>query len=73
MVARHGRRDRRAGLHHAHPVVGRRRAMFANRSGLQAATLRNVLLGWVLTVPATVLLGSVLFAASLYAILSFAD
>jgi len=47
--------------------------MFANRSGLQAATLRNVLLGWVLTVPATVLLGSVLFAASLYAILSFAD
>ena len=47
-------------------------AMFANRSGLQAATLRNILLAWVLTVPATVLLGSVLFAAGLYVALSFA-
>jgi PiT family inorganic phosphate transporter len=46
-------------------------AMFANRSGLQAATLRNILLAWVLTVPATVLLGSVLFAAGLYVALSF--
>jgi PiT family inorganic phosphate transporter len=46
--------------------------MFANRSGLQAATLRNILLAWVLTVPACVLLGSVLFAASLYVVLSLA-
>jgi PiT family inorganic phosphate transporter len=47
-------------------------AMFANRSGLQAATLRNIVLAWVLTVPACVLLGSVLFAASLYVVLRFA-
>ena len=43
--------------------------MFANRSGLQAATLRNIVLAWVLTVPACMLLGSVLFAASLYVVL----
>jgi PiT family inorganic phosphate transporter len=47
-------------------------AMFANRSGLQSATLRNIVLAWVLTVPACVLLGSVLFSASLYVVLSFA-
>jgi PiT family inorganic phosphate transporter len=41
-------------------------AMFAGHSGLQAATLRNILLAWVLTVPACMLLGSVLFAASLF-------
>lgn len=41
-------------------------AMFAGRSGLQAGTLRNILLAWVLTVPACMLLGSVLFAASLF-------
>jgi PiT family inorganic phosphate transporter len=41
-------------------------AMYASRSGLQAATLRNILLAWVLTVPACMLLGSVLFAASLF-------
>jgi PiT family inorganic phosphate transporter len=44
-------------------------AMFANRSGLQAETLRNIILAWVLTVPACVLLGSVLFAARLTVIL----
>jgi PiT family inorganic phosphate transporter len=44
-------------------------AMYANRSGLQAATLRNIVLAWVLTLPACVLLGSVLFAASLFAVL----
>ncbi len=43
--------------------------MFANHSGLQAATLRNIVLAWVLTVPACMLLGSVLFAASLYVVL----
>ncbi|HSI01288.1 MAG TPA: inorganic phosphate transporter [Reyranella sp.] len=41
-------------------------AMFAGRSGLQAATLRNILLAWVLTVPACMLLGSLLFASSLF-------
>ena len=39
--------------------------MFANRSGLQAATLRNILLAWVLTLPVCVLLGSMLFAFGL--------
>ena len=45
--------------------------MFANRTGLQSATLRNILLAWVLTVPACMLLGSVIFAASLYVVLRF--
>jgi inorganic phosphate transporter, PiT family len=44
-------------------------AMFANRSGLQKATMRNILLAWVLTVPACMLLGSLLFAASLFVFL----
>ena len=44
-------------------------AMFANHSGLQKATMRNILLAWVLTVPACMLLGSVLFAASLFVFL----
>ncbi len=39
--------------------------MFANRSGLQAATLRNILLAWVLTVPACVFLGAGLFGAAI--------
>jgi PiT family inorganic phosphate transporter len=43
--------------------------MYANRSGLQRDTLRNIVLAWVLTVPATMLLGSVLFAASLFVVL----
>src|SRR5271168_5108198 len=36
--------------------------MAANRSGLQADTLRNLLLAWVLTLPVTVLLGAGIFA-----------
>ena len=44
--------------------------MFANRSGLQRDTLRNILLAWVLTVPACMLLGSVLFAGFLHLILN---
>jgi len=36
--------------------------MAANRSGLQAATLRNLLLAWVLTLPVTVLMGAGIFA-----------
>jgi PiT family inorganic phosphate transporter len=43
--------------------------MFANRSGLQRETLRNIVLAWVLTVPACMVLGSVLFAASLFVVL----
>jgi PiT family inorganic phosphate transporter len=44
-------------------------AMFANHSGLQKDTLRNIVLAWVLTVPACMLLGSVLFAGCLFVIL----
>jgi PiT family inorganic phosphate transporter len=36
--------------------------MFANRSGLQMDTLRNLLLAWVLTLPVCVLLGAGVFA-----------
>jgi len=43
--------------------------MAANRSGLQADTLRNVLLAWVLTLPVCVLLGAGLFGASLFLVL----
>jgi inorganic phosphate transporter, PiT family len=43
--------------------------MAANRSGLQAATLRNILLAWVFTLPACVIPGSVLFAAGLFIVL----
>ena len=32
--------------------------MAANRSGLQARTLRNIVLAWVLTFPVTVFLGA---------------
>jgi PiT family inorganic phosphate transporter len=45
--------------------------MFANRSGLQAATLRNILLAWVLTLPVCVFLGSLLFAFGLRLIAFF--
>lgn len=40
--------------------------MAANGSGLQAATLRNILLAWVLTLPVCVLLGAGLFAFGLF-------
>ena len=43
--------------------------MAANRSGLQADTLRNVLLAWVLTLPVCVLLGATLFGGSLFLLL----
>jgi PiT family inorganic phosphate transporter len=36
--------------------------MFANHSGLQTETLRNLLLAWVLTLPVCVLLGAGIFA-----------
>jgi hypothetical protein len=42
--------------------------MAANRSGLQAATLRNVMLAWVLTLPVCVVLGAATFSAGLYVV-----
>jgi inorganic phosphate transporter, PiT family len=39
--------------------------MAANGSGLQAATLRNILLAWVLTLPVCVFLGALTFAMCL--------
>ncbi len=44
--------------------------MAANRSGLQIATLRNLLLAWVLTLPVCVLLGAATFAAGLFVVLN---
>jgi PiT family inorganic phosphate transporter len=35
--------------------------MAANASGLQLATLRNLLMAWVLTLPAAILLAGVLY------------
>jgi PiT family inorganic phosphate transporter len=43
--------------------------MAANRSGLQTATLRNLLLAWVLTLPVSVLLGAITFAGGLYIVI----
>ena len=43
--------------------------MAANHSGLQMATMRNLLLAWVLTLPVCVTLGAGLFAAGLYFVL----
>jgi len=43
--------------------------MFANRSGLQSGTVRNIILAWVLTLPACVFLGSLLFALGLRLVL----
>jgi len=43
--------------------------MAANRSGLQADTLRNIVLAWVLTLPICVLLGASLFSFSLFILL----
>jgi PiT family inorganic phosphate transporter len=44
-------------------------AMYANRSGLQSQTLRNILLAWVLTLPVCVFLGAMLFAGGLLLVL----
>jgi PiT family inorganic phosphate transporter len=40
-------------------------AMFANKSGLQMHTLRNLLLAWVLTLPVCVFLGAMFFSGAL--------
>ena len=42
--------------------------MAANKSGVQMTTVRNMLLAWVLTLPACVFLGAALFGAGIYAI-----
>ncbi len=46
--------------------------MAANGSGLQGRTLVSILLAWVLTMPVCVILGSGIFAAGLYVILTVA-
>jgi inorganic phosphate transporter, PiT family len=45
--------------------------MFANHSGLQKETVRNLLLAWVLTLPVCVFLGATLFAAGLFVVFQF--
>jgi PiT family inorganic phosphate transporter len=45
--------------------------MAANGSGLQMATLRSIVLAWVLTLPVTVFLGSLLFAFGLRIVAAF--
>jgi inorganic phosphate transporter, PiT family len=40
--------------------------MAANHSGLQASTMRNILMAWVLTLPVCVVLGAATFAAGLF-------
>jgi PiT family inorganic phosphate transporter len=40
-------------------------AMAANNSGLQARTLRNIILAWVLTLPVCIFLGAMFFAGAL--------
>jgi PiT family inorganic phosphate transporter len=42
--------------------------MAANHSGLQASTMRNILLAWVLTLPVCVILGAATFAAGLFVV-----
>jgi PiT family inorganic phosphate transporter len=42
--------------------------MAANRSGLQAKTLRNIVLAWVLTMPVCVFLGTSTFSAALFVV-----
>ena len=42
--------------------------MAANNSGLQMATVRNILMAWVLTLPVCIFLGALLFAGALNAI-----
>jgi inorganic phosphate transporter, PiT family len=51
------------------PGIGIAGTMAANQSGLQAKTLRNIVLAWVLTLPVCVLLGAATFSAALYIVL----
>ena len=43
--------------------------MAANGSGLQVNTIRNIILAWVLTLPACTLLGAAIFSAAFYLVL----
>jgi phosphate/sulfate permease len=43
--------------------------MFANKSGLQHKTVASILLAWILTLPASVFLGSAFFGAGTFVIL----
>ena len=45
--------------------------MAANGSGLQMATVRNILMAWVLTLPICVFLGAALFALGLNLLVGF--
>ncbi|MBV8491631.1 MAG: inorganic phosphate transporter, partial [Candidatus Eremiobacteraeota bacterium] len=45
--------------------------MAANRSGLQWATVRNIAMAWVLTLPVCIFLGAMLFAAGLRIVSAF--
>jgi len=42
--------------------------MAANKSGLQMATLRNIFMAWILTLPVCIFLGALLFALGLNAL-----
>jgi PiT family inorganic phosphate transporter len=44
--------------------------MAANGSGLQAKTLRNILLAWILTLPVCVVLGAATFSGALYIVIN---
>ncbi len=44
-------------------------AMFASQAGLQAKTVRNILLAWIFTLPASVLLGSASMAGGIFLLL----
>jgi PiT family inorganic phosphate transporter len=43
--------------------------MAANHSGIQMATVRNLIVAWVLTLPVCVMLGAFTFAAGNYIVL----
>ena len=65
VAAGHDRRRRRvrpAGLDHACAVVGRRRHDGGQRLGpADGAPIRNLLMAWVLTLPAAILLSGALY------------
>jgi phosphate/sulfate permease len=42
--------------------------MAANGSGIQSSTVKNILLAWVLTLPACMLLSGILFTLGLMAV-----
>ena len=60
------RQFRPPGQHDARSDLRFSGTMFANQSGLQKSTLRNILIAWVLTSPACFFLGATIFAGMLY-------